>query len=176
MHPLARFACAALLAWQAVAAALAHGERAVAIAGGDCVALATETTADRVGRVFGADMPIFLELPHLVPEGAVLLNRRIVSSLEEVRAKVKSEQELIETVQRLAARNGLFLQLAALLFPRPVLHSVPDPIALAEVEAGPGDDRWLFVYQGDVEPTDRKGWSCTHRAATYSIWRFQKGF
>jgi hypothetical protein len=176
MPRLVSIALFAVLLWQAVAAVVEQGRR-VAVATHDGVGWPFRlgaTTNERVRRVLGDDAAIVEQLPQRVPPGTVLLNRQFVVTPEMI-AQLQAGQVSQPEFERLAARNGLFLQLTALLFPQPFLRSVPEPIALAELEAQPGHDRWLFVLHGDPEPTDRPGWQCSHRAANWTLWRLQKG-
>ncbi|MBL8754452.1 MAG: hypothetical protein JNK15_14205 [Planctomycetes bacterium] len=175
MPRFVRIALAAVVVWQAAATAIELGRRVVAAgdAGVGWSFRLDATTTERVQRVLGDDAALLRELPERVPPGTVVLNRQFVVT-PEMLARLQAGGVSQAEFERLAARNGLFLQLTALLFPRPFLRSVPDPIALAELEAKPGQDLWLFVLQGDPEPEGRPGWQCSHRAAKWTLWRLSK--
>ncbi len=175
MHRFARIALVGLLAWQGVAAALLQARRTAANAPGDVLASLTATTADRVRRALGDDAAIVTALRDVVPRGTVVLNRQVHGSLEELRRTAVDERQLIAALERLSARNGLFVQLTALTFPAPCLLSVPDPVAVVEREHAAGRDRWLFVLADDPEPEGRPGWTRVHRDRRFSLWRFRTG-
>lgn len=145
-------------------------------------------TAARVRRVLGTDADVYDALRRLVPNGTMLVNRQVQGpaiDLEHVRAlearrAAGDETALRELLalqtafERLSARNGLFVQLTALLFPDPFFVSVPDPIALIESEVAAGRQPWLFVLDGDPEPGARAGWRRVHDSPRFRLWRFQK--
>lgn len=141
----------------------------------------------RVRRVLGADADVYDLLRTVVPAGTIVVNRAVQGppiDLEHVRAlearraagdetALRELVELQTTFERLSARNGLFVQLNALLYPAPVFVSVPDPTAA--VEDGALRDAWLFVLDGDPEPADRVGWQRAYASSRFRLWRFQKG-
>lgn len=175
MHLLLRVAVLALLGWQAVQWAIAEQGHLAATReiGWDLRLFASTDT--RVQRVLGADAAIHASLRQLVPPGSTVMNRQVQGSLEELQRTAKSQEELVATFERLSARNGLFIQLTTLLYPDPFFLSVNDPIALVEAEVAAGRQPWLFVLEGDPEPTGRQGWQCVHREPRFQLWRLPKG-
>jgi hypothetical protein len=173
LRSLLRIALGAAVAWQAAAAGAAIAQRFEASGAADWDDRLTADTATRVRRFLGGDADILLVLRELVPAHTVVCNRQVQGSLEELVRTARSEDELRATIDRLSARNGLFVQMTALLFPDVVFWSVPDPIGM--VESDPEARSWLFVLDGDAEPTDRAGWTCAHRSDRFRLWRFRKG-
>lgn len=174
MHFSVRLALASAVVWQALAAAWHHAERCRAAAAMPWQPSLLATTSERVQAVLGPDAPIVEGLRDLAA-GRVVLTRQVTGSIDELRAVAKDERELAAAFERLSARNGLQIQLTALLYPSPFVLRVPEPIALIEREAGAGRERWLLVIAGDVEPQAGGPWSCVHTHPRWSLWRYQKG-
>jgi len=176
MHLLVRIAFIGLVAWQATAATALHGERLAATsAATDWGHALAATTTQRCERVLGTDAGLLTTLPPLCPPGLVVLHERVGGSLDDLRRRTTSEQELAAAFARLAARNGLWLQWTALLYPQPFLLGVTDAITVAEHEARAGRPRWLLTLPGDPEPRDRTGWVVVQSSAQFTVWRCPTG-
>jgi hypothetical protein len=160
LNPILRLVLCAVLAWQAVAAAIAllrgtwngmqhgHAHRLFA------------TTAERIDLTLGPDSPVHAALRAL-PAGAWVL-----AAIDP--QKATSPENL--------SRVRLLKQLQHLLYPSPILvNPMPDAIAFAETKAVPGQPVWLLVLAGDAEPAGRAGWTQTRREERFQLWRFQKG-
>ncbi|MBL8730665.1 MAG: hypothetical protein JNM25_19765 [Planctomycetes bacterium] len=173
MRSLLRLLTCALLAWQAIVVTTGSAQRVVAASEGWHL-LFTADTETRLRQVLGEDAALFSELRTVVASGTVLLNQQVQGSLEGLRRTAKDEQDFRDTFARLAARNGLFVQLSGLLYPDLLFLSVAEPIAVIEAGVQDADDALLFVFEGDPVPTGRAGWTCTHQAARFQLWRFQK--
>lgn len=168
-----RLTLGAAIVWQAGAAVAAGAHRLQTDNGVDWSFRLHADTAARVRHVLREDADLVTSLRTLVPPGSIVCNRQVQGSLDELIRTARSQDELRATIDRLSARNGLFIQLTTLLFPDVLFWSVDDPIAIVESEAA--RSAWLFVLDGDPEPTDRAGWTCAHRTDRFRLWRFQKG-
>lgn len=174
MHFPVRLALASVLVWQALTAAWQQARHFRAASTIPWQQSLLATTSERVQAVLGPDAPVVDGLRDLAAD-RVVLTRQVTGSIDELRATAKDERELVAAFERLSARNGLQIQLTALLYPSPFILRVIEPTALIEREATAGRERWLLVIAGDVEPTAGGGWSCVHTHPRWSLWRYQKG-
>ena len=170
-----RIILGAAIVWQALAAAIAGAQRLQTDNGAGWWFRLHADTAARVRHVLREDADLVASLRTLVPAGSIVCNRQVQGSLDELIRSARNEDELRATIDRLSAKNGLFIQLTTLLFPDVLFWSVADPVAIVESETQAGRGASLFVLDGDPEPTDRAGWTCAHRTDRFRLWRFQKG-
>ena len=174
MHRAVRLAIASVVAWQALAALWQSTQRLTVVTRAQWRDCLLATTGERVQAVLGPDAPMVDALREVAPDRMVL-TRQVTGSIEELRADSKDEHDLVATFERLSARNGLQIQLTALLYPSPFVLRLPEAQQAIEREATAGRDRWLLVIAGDVQPTAGNGWSCVRADARWSLWRYQKG-
>lgn len=174
MHLAARLAFASVVVWQAFAAVWQQAKHLTATAPAMWRHSLLATTGERVAAVLGPDAPMVDALRELAP-GRTVLTRQVTGSIEELRANSKDERELVAAFERLSARNGLQIQLMALLYPSPFVLRMPEATTAVEREAAAGRERWLLVIAGDEQPTAGGGWSCVRADARWSLWRYQKG-
>jgi hypothetical protein len=163
MNPFLRLALCAVLAWQAVAGAIAlFGDAFASLSRGYGERL-TATTDERIASTLGADHPLYRALREL-PAGAMVLTRQVAL-----------EAATLADAPRLESINTLLNKLRHLLYPDPfVAKPTPDPIAIAEAQARAGQPVWLLVLPDDPEPAGRTGWTRQRREDRFQLWRLQK--
>jgi hypothetical protein len=165
----------AIVAWQAAVALWSLLRAWWTGPAWDVGAALTATTDERLQRTMGAPAAAMVAaLRELRPPHGVLFLPKVTGSVEELQRTIADPTELVATFERLSARNGLVIQLITLTLPRPVLVSVPDPVAAVEREGDDGRELWLMVFAGDAEPEGRAGWSRVGSHPGFTTWRFRK--
>jgi hypothetical protein len=155
-----------LLGWQATMTAVAFARGLATQAGVPWQRRLLATTDDRVRMALGADADILFALRAASEPGDVLIAAKVMGRIEDLESPADFE--------RLAARNGLLVQLTTLLYPDPFLLTVPDAIAAVRDLSERGDPATLCVFPGDPTP-DAGGWSRTATDPHFELWRFRKG-
>lgn len=165
-----RAAVVVTLVWQAGAAALQLGERAIGQAQVPWRQRLFDTTDDKLRRALGADAELLFALRTAVPPGSLLVTHKLGGP--EDFERVQRDPSLFPVLQ---ARKGLLVQLTTLLYPDPFFHEAPAAIEFVEDLVRRGIDALLCVLPGDRSPAGRAGWTQLVDHPGFQTWRFQKG-